>query len=110
MGKGLRVEHDFYCIKCGRKGIPLARKAGHQHKSFHRKKLFCIYCNEEVNHVECKNYAEAEQFKEDYAKGVFIDEAAESVSHVRSAGVREDDLDKASNVASKRSIQSAHFA
>ena len=53
-----RIEHDFYCIKCGNKGIPLFRKAGHQHKSFRGKKLFCIFCNEEVNHVECKNYEE----------------------------------------------------
>lgn len=88
MGKSRRVEHDFFCINCGRKGIPLARKEGHQHKSFHRKKMYCVFCKMEINHVECKNYEEVEKFKEDFEKGVFVDEAQESISFMRSAGER----------------------
>ena len=78
MGRGKRVEHSFYCLKCGQKGIPLARKEGRQHKSFHRKKMFCVFCKEEINHIECKNYLEVEEFKENYKTGVYEDEAKES--------------------------------
>ena len=83
MGRGRRVEHSFYCMKCGRQGIPLARKEGHQHKSFHRKKLYCVFCKEEVNHIECKNFAEVEEFKYNFENGVYADEAEESISYVR---------------------------
>ena len=33
------VEHSFYCINCGKKGIPLWRNKGHLHSKGHRKKL-----------------------------------------------------------------------
>lgn len=76
-------EHDFYCIKCGHKGIPLSRKQGHQHGRFHRKKLFCLYCQQEVNHIECKNDEDVAEFKRNFENGVYKDEAEESVSYVR---------------------------
>jgi hypothetical protein len=97
MGRGRRVEHSFYCMKCGRKGIPLARKEGHQHKSFHRKKLYCVFCKEEVNHIECKNYEEIERFKEDFKCGVYENEAKESISYVRAEREWKNDLGKNSN-------------
>ena len=81
-------EHDFYCIKCGHKGIPLSRKQGHQHGTFHRKKLFCIYCQQEVNHIECKNDEDVAEFKRNFENGVYKDEAEESVSYVRAGGFR----------------------
>ena len=81
-------EHDFYCIKCGHKGIPLSRKQGHQHERFHRKKLFCIYCQQEVNHIECKNDEDVAEFKRNFENGVYRDEAEESVSYVRAGGFR----------------------
>lgn len=81
-------EHDFYCIKCGHKGIPLSRKQGHQHERFHRKKLFCIYCQQEVNHIECKNDEDVAEFKRNFENGVYNDEAEESVSYVRAGGFR----------------------
>lgn len=92
MGRGRRVEHSFYCLKCGQKGIPLARKEGHQHKSFHRKKLFCVFCKEEVNHIECKNYAEVLEFRENFENGVYLDEAEESISYVRAERKWKDNL------------------
>lgn len=92
MGRGRRVEHSFYCMKCGRQGIPLARKEGHQHKSFHRKKLYCVFCKEEVNHIECKNFAEVEEFKYNFENGVYVDEAEESISYVRAERERKDNL------------------
>ena len=81
-------EHDFYCIKCGHKGIPLSRKQGHQHERFHRKKLFCIYCQQAVNHIECKNDEDVAEFKRNFENGVYKDEAEESVSYVRAGGFR----------------------
>lgn len=81
-------EHDFYCIKCGHKGIPLSRKQGHQHERFHRKKLFCIYCQQEVNHIECKNDEDVAEFKRNFENGVYKDEAEESVPYVRAGGFR----------------------
>ena len=67
-------EHSFFCIKCGNKGIPLSRKQGHQHERFHKKKLWCIHCREEVNHIECKTFDEVETFKENFKKGVYKNE------------------------------------
>ena len=89
--------HDFYCLKCGKKGIPLSRKHGFQHERFHRKKLYCIFCGEEVNHIECKSAEDVEIFKENFEKGVYQDEAEESISYLRTSWIREDDLDKKAN-------------
>ena len=79
--------HDFYCLKCGRKGIPLARRRSLQHEQFHRKKLYCIYCQTEVNHIECRNEFEVMKFKQNFEKGVYKDEADASISYVGSSGV-----------------------
>lgn len=78
------VMHDFYCLKCGKKGLPVHRRIGHQYEKFHRKKLYCFYCQEEVNHMECRNQAEIDEFKDAFERGEFVDEAEESVSYVRS--------------------------
>ena len=45
---------EFYCTSCGRKGIPILRRIGKEKEPGHLKKLFCIYCNKEVNHVEIR--------------------------------------------------------
>ena len=82
------AEHNFYCLKCGNKGIPLMRKQGFQHERMHRKKLYCIHCHQEVNHIECKTLEDVEIFKENFLKGVYIDEAEASVSYVRDSGKR----------------------
>jgi hypothetical protein len=75
-------------MKCGHKGIPIQRKSGFQHSKFHRKKLYCIYCQEEVNHVECKNEEDVEEFLENFKNGVYKDEAERSLDYVRTSGVR----------------------
>lgn len=85
-------EHDFYCIKCGKKGIPLARKKGFQHEKMHRKKLYCLFCKEEVNHIECRTFADVEEFKKNFEMGVYKDEAEESISYVRSGRIGEVNL------------------
>lgn len=45
---------NFYCTCCGRKGIPILRKIGKEKEPGHLKKLYCLYCGREVNHVEIK--------------------------------------------------------
>lgn len=45
---------EFYCVKCGNKGIPIVRHKGKGREAGHLKKLFCLKCQEEVNHVEIK--------------------------------------------------------
>lgn len=71
--------HDFYCLNCGKKGIPIMRKCSHLHKGEHRKKLFCPWCKMEVNHIECRTMDEIEKFKLDFAAGVYKEEALESM-------------------------------
>lgn len=88
MGRGTYSEHSFYCINCGNKGIPIMRKQGFQHGRFHRKKLYCPFCKNEVNHIECKTMEDVEQFKEDFANGVYKDEAEESLAACRNSGER----------------------
>lgn len=83
MGRRATEKYDFYCINCGNKGIPLQRSKSLKHEKFHRKKLYCLTCKAEVNHVECKSQEEVEQFLIDFERGVFKDEAEESLSIVR---------------------------
>lgn len=77
MGKFYRAAEasHFYCTKCGKEGIPVARKKGQERKSGHLKKLYCIYCQEEVNHVEVKMSGEYsyEDFLEEFNAGRFKD-------------------------------------
>ena len=66
--------HDFYCIKCGNKGMPCLRPQAHRREKFHRKKLYCPTCGLTVNHIECKNDEEVYEFKEMFANGDFQEE------------------------------------
>ena len=36
---GFSLESEFYCCKCGTKGIPIARKKGKAREAGHLKKL-----------------------------------------------------------------------
>ena len=77
--------HDFYCLRCGRKGIPIGRKCGQRREQFHRKKLHCIFCNLTINHIEIKNQEEKEIFMEAYNNGEFKEEAEASICCCRPA-------------------------
>ena len=81
-------EHSFFCISCGNKGIPLARRQSYQHGKHHRKKLYCIYCQCEVNHIECKTYDDVEEFKINFKNGVYKNEAEDSISFMRNSSIR----------------------
>ena len=79
-----RVElHDFYCLKCGNKGIGVFRNVGFQRERFHRKRLYCPFCKEEVNHIECKTYEEVQIVKDAFEREEFKEEAEESLSYCR---------------------------
>lgn len=69
------TESQFYCTKCGRKGIPIPRKKGQQRERGHLKKLYCLFCKEETNHAEVREIGgyTYEDFKEEFEAGRFID-------------------------------------
>lgn len=75
--------HDFYCLKCGKKGISLLRPRGHKHARLHRKKLYCPHCKETLNAVEISNQEEYFEFREDFENGVFVNEAEDSCAACR---------------------------
>lgn len=66
-------QSDFYCTKCGKKGLPIFRKSGKLRADRHLKKLYCIYCGEEVNHAEVRDTSEYgyEDFLAEFNAGLF---------------------------------------
>lgn len=81
MGKHCTNHAILYCMKCGNKGIPIIRRNGREKKSGHRKNLYCIFCKGVVGHIECKNMLDVEKFKEDFANGVYKEEAEISFAY-----------------------------
>lgn len=75
--------HSFYCMKCGNRSFDLPRKTSHKYGKHHRKKLWCIYCKEEVNHIECRTQQEVEEFKEKFAAGEYKKELEESLDFIK---------------------------
>ena len=47
---------EMYCTCCGKKGIAIPRKNGNFRESGHLKKLYCIHCKMEKNHVEIRPF------------------------------------------------------
>ena len=79
--------HDFYCLNCGKKSIPLSRKSGHQHARNHRKRLYCPNCKQEINHIEIKNEEDRQQFLEKFENGEYIEEAKESIEECKNSSL-----------------------
>ena len=75
--------HDFYCLNCGQKTLPVHRKKGQERGAFHRKRLWCVHCKAEINCVEIRNQQEKEKFLEAYENGEFREEAANSLCACR---------------------------
>ena len=66
---------DFYCTKCGRKGVPIIRPKNNR-EAGHLKKLYCIYCKQETNHAECRGFGQYnyEDFLIEFENNNFTDE------------------------------------
>lgn len=69
------VKSEFFCTKCGKQGIPIARREGKAREPGHLKKLFCLHCQEEINHVEIRPFGSYiyEDFLEEYSLGRFFE-------------------------------------
>lgn len=69
------LKSEFYCTKCGNRGIPIARRAGQRREAGHLKRLFCLHCQKEINHVEIRPFGtyRYEDFKEEFELGRFYD-------------------------------------
>lgn len=50
----LITDNEFYCTQCGGRGLPIVRTKGKEREAGHLKKLFCLNCQKETNHVECR--------------------------------------------------------
>ena len=85
MGKGCRDWdfHNFYCINCGNRGIPIARAGNKLKGKNHRKLMYCPTCKHTVNHIECRNQFEVEEFLEDFKNGVYEDEVRAELEYER---------------------------
>jgi len=69
MPKNKTVSFDeFYCTKCGEKGIPIPRRKGSERNAGHLKRLYCLNCKREVNFCECKPFSKYthHEFLEEY--------------------------------------------
>ena len=67
--------HEFCCIHCGKSGIPISRQIGKLRAKGHYKHLYCIYCKNTTRHLELYNDYEIKEFKENFAKGVYVEDA-----------------------------------
>lgn len=83
MRKGQRSEHSFYCLNCGKAGIPLARRDSFKRERMHRKKLYCPWCKMTVNHIECRSEEDIYNFKQDFENGVYKAELQESLDFIQ---------------------------
>jgi hypothetical protein len=79
-------ESQFYCLACGRRGIPCLRPHSHQRASGHRKKLYCIHCKQVINHYECRSDEDRIEFEERFEAGEFQEEARISIKECAENG------------------------
>lgn len=66
---------EFYCTKCGQKGIPIMRPDNKCREPGHLKKLYCLHCGEVTNHCEIRpiGHYTYDDFKEEFNLGRFVD-------------------------------------
>ena len=56
MGKFI-TDNLYYCTQCGLRGMPIVRMKGKEREAGHLKKLWCLNCQKETNHVECRPFS-----------------------------------------------------
>ena len=66
---------SFYCPKCGKKAMDLPRPRSLTRQAFHHKKLYCPWCRETYNCIECRNEIERQVFIADWEDRVYEEEA-----------------------------------
>ncbi len=74
MAKEYFTVSDFYCVRCGNKGIPVARKMSRQREEGHLKNMYCMHCKENLNHIEIRPFDydyTVEDLKEDIINGEY---------------------------------------
>ena len=81
--KKREVSSEFWCINCGKKGIPIMRERSKRRGPGHRKALYCITCKMIINHIETRNEEEARRFREDFDTGKYAEEAVKSVEYAK---------------------------
>lgn len=66
----------MYCCICGNRGIPIQRPPSKPREPGHLKRLYCIYCDKETNHAECRGFGEYthEDFRIEFENGNFDSE------------------------------------
>lgn len=77
--------HDFYCINCGEKGIPLMRPGNKKKATGHRKNMYCYHCKHTVNHIECNSIEAVAKFKDNFDKGLYQEEAQKELQFENSS-------------------------
>jgi len=82
------MSSQFWCINCGKQGIPIMRDRGNRRKSGHRKALYCINCKMVLNHIETRNEEEAQWFRDEFDAGKFAEEAERSIAFAKEHGGR----------------------
>lgn len=66
---------DFHCTLCGAKGMPIPRKMSKQREAKHLKKLYCLHCKKETNHVEIRPFDyDLADLMEDIENGVYAND------------------------------------
>lgn len=83
MGTKLIKDNEFYCTQCGNRGLPIIRQKGAERESGHLKKLFCLTCNQETNHVECRPWSSytKEDFDIEYSYGNFTEDGLRKIPY-----------------------------
>lgn len=50
--RGNTLKSEFYCCKCGQRGIPIQRSRARTREKGHIKDLYCVHCNQVTQHIE----------------------------------------------------------
>ena len=77
------IENEFYCTQCGNKGIPIQRKRGQEREAGHLKKIYCLKCGIQTNHVEVKPYTKYtfDDFKTEFEYANFDENGQRKITY-----------------------------